>query len=218
MQQIKRGERSSRGSFNKQQGKQPQLHATGALKKARRESFSDYSKHEFMKTPQGGMWARFVIQTGILIGAHSFAAKTHLQRLVQSGHHQLPNRPCLRSRHCTTTTQPTQMNWLSRRTTLSTLSRKVWWQSHLHSIHFTLLPPLDPSGWWKGRLRGKEGVFPNNYIEKIWSLSLSDQENLHYFFHEQLRSCFTKSRLLLAAGGLYIGPNIVLTGFDYPLP
>ena len=55
MQHIKRGERSSRGSFNKQHGKQPQLHATGALKKARRESTSDYSQHEFMKTPQGGM-------------------------------------------------------------------------------------------------------------------------------------------------------------------
>ncbi|XP_055514621.1 unconventional myosin-If-like [Leucoraja erinacea] len=25
----------------------------------------------------------------------------------------------------------------------------------------------DPSGWWKGRLRGKEGLFPGNYVEKI---------------------------------------------------
>ncbi|KAF4102956.1 myosin IEb [Onychostoma macrolepis] len=25
----------------------------------------------------------------------------------------------------------------------------------------------DPSGWWQGRLRGKEGVFPGNYVEKI---------------------------------------------------
>lgn len=25
----------------------------------------------------------------------------------------------------------------------------------------------DPSGWWKGRLRGREGVFPSNYVEKI---------------------------------------------------
>ena len=25
----------------------------------------------------------------------------------------------------------------------------------------------DPSGWWKGRLRGREGLFPNNYIEMI---------------------------------------------------
>ncbi|XP_071844159.1 unconventional myosin-Ie-like isoform X1 [Apostichopus japonicus] len=24
----------------------------------------------------------------------------------------------------------------------------------------------DPSGWWRGRLRGREGVFPNNYIQK----------------------------------------------------
>ncbi|XP_067824335.1 unconventional myosin-If [Heptranchias perlo] len=25
----------------------------------------------------------------------------------------------------------------------------------------------DPSGWWKGRLRGKEGLFPGNYVERI---------------------------------------------------
>lgn len=25
----------------------------------------------------------------------------------------------------------------------------------------------EPSGWWRGRLRGREGVFPNNYIQKI---------------------------------------------------
>lgn len=25
----------------------------------------------------------------------------------------------------------------------------------------------DPSGWWKGRLRGQEGLFPGNYVQKI---------------------------------------------------
>ncbi|XP_052276602.1 unconventional myosin-Ie-like isoform X2 [Dreissena polymorpha] len=25
----------------------------------------------------------------------------------------------------------------------------------------------DPAGWWKGRLRGKDGLFPANYVEKI---------------------------------------------------
>ncbi|XP_077319961.1 unconventional myosin-Ie-like isoform X1 [Lithobates pipiens] len=25
----------------------------------------------------------------------------------------------------------------------------------------------DPSGWWQGRLRGREGLFPGNYVEKI---------------------------------------------------
>ncbi|GFN82452.1 hypothetical protein PoB_000895800 [Plakobranchus ocellatus] len=25
----------------------------------------------------------------------------------------------------------------------------------------------DPSGWWKGKLRGKEGLFPANYVEKM---------------------------------------------------
>ena len=26
----------------------------------------------------------------------------------------------------------------------------------------------DDSGWWTGRLRGREGLFPSNYIEKMW--------------------------------------------------
>ncbi|CAM5175150.1 unnamed protein product [Eretmochelys imbricata] len=25
----------------------------------------------------------------------------------------------------------------------------------------------DPSGWWRGRIRGKEGLFPGNYVEKL---------------------------------------------------
>jgi len=25
----------------------------------------------------------------------------------------------------------------------------------------------DPSGWWHGRLRNKEGLFPSNYVEKV---------------------------------------------------
>ncbi|XP_063173201.1 unconventional myosin-Ie-like [Candoia aspera] len=25
----------------------------------------------------------------------------------------------------------------------------------------------DPAGWWEGRIRGKEGLFPGNYVEKI---------------------------------------------------
>lgn len=32
-------------------------------------------------------------------------------------------------------------------------------------IMFHFVP--DPAGWWRGRLRGKEGLFPANYIEKI---------------------------------------------------
>lgn len=26
---------------------------------------------------------------------------------------------------------------------------------------------IDASGWWTGRLRGKQGLFPNNYVTKI---------------------------------------------------
>lgn len=27
----------------------------------------------------------------------------------------------------------------------------------------------DPSGWWTGRVHGREGLFPGNYVEKIWT-------------------------------------------------
>lgn len=33
--------------------------------------------------------------------------------------------------------------------------------------HVLLLILADPSGWWFGRLRGREGMFPGNYVEKI---------------------------------------------------
>ena len=26
---------------------------------------------------------------------------------------------------------------------------------------------IDPAGWWSGRLKGKDGLFPANYVEKI---------------------------------------------------
>ena len=31
---------------------------------------------------------------------------------------------------------------------------------------FLLCSP-DASGWWTGRIRGKQGLFPNNYVSKI---------------------------------------------------
>ncbi|XP_064424693.1 unconventional myosin-If [Latimeria chalumnae] len=36
---------------------------------------------------------------------------------------------------------------------------------NVHDVIDILLE--DASGWWKGRLRGKEGLFPGNYVEKI---------------------------------------------------
>lgn len=38
------------------------------------------------------------------------------------------------------------------------------WYDTTWSIH--ALSP-DASGWWFGRLRGKEGMFPGNYVEKL---------------------------------------------------
>lgn len=32
---------------------------------------------------------------------------------------------------------------------------------------YALFVCLDASGWWTGRLRGKQGLFPNNYVTKI---------------------------------------------------
>lgn len=32
--------------------------------------------------------------------------------------------------------------------------------------YFIPLMYVDESGWWTGKLRGKEGLFPNNYVEE----------------------------------------------------
>jgi len=35
-------------------------------------------------------------------------------------------------------------------------------------IEFTCLQYIpDPTGWWTGKLRNKEGLFPSNYVESI---------------------------------------------------
>ena len=52
--QPSQGSKRGRGSFTGNRSKQPQLHAKGARGKARTGSTSDYSKADFMKTPQGG--------------------------------------------------------------------------------------------------------------------------------------------------------------------
>lgn len=40
------------------------------------------------------------------------------------------------------------------------------WMTVLISLLLTF-SHADPSGWWTGRIRGKEGLFPGNYVEKI---------------------------------------------------
>lgn len=37
-------------------------------------------------------------------------------------------------------------------------------------LSISLCSPADASGWWRGRFCGKEGLFPGNYVEKIWLL------------------------------------------------
>ena len=49
----------------------------------------------------------------------------------------------------------------------------------------------DPNGWWRGRLRGKEGLFPNNYIEKIWRHLADDDKNKN---RKHLLQALTDSR------------------------
>lgn len=41
------------------------------------------------------------------------------------------------------------------------------WSDSPKRINFHLVCPADPSGWWFGRLRGREGMFPGNYVEKM---------------------------------------------------
>lgn len=35
------------------------------------------------------------------------------------------------------------------------------------NTNVVMFADLDASGWWTGRLRGKQGLFPNNYVTKI---------------------------------------------------
>ena len=37
----------------------------------------------------------------------------------------------------------------------------------LYISHVDVYVVVDASGWWKGRFKGREGLFPNNYIEKL---------------------------------------------------
>ena len=49
------------------------------------------------------------------------------------------------------------------------LDSRVWSRWDECDIFGVLLTYVaDPSGWWRGRLRGREGLFPNNYVQKLW--------------------------------------------------
>ena len=37
----------------------------------------------------------------------------------------------------------------------------------IYISHVYVYVVVDASGWWKGRFKGREGLFPNNYIEKL---------------------------------------------------
>lgn len=43
----------------------------------------------------------------------------------------------------------------------------VIWYNMIYTILYFCALSLDASGWWFGRLRGKEGMFPGNYVEKL---------------------------------------------------
>lgn len=60
---------------------------------------------------------------------------------------------------------------------------------------------VDPSGWWTGRIRGREGLFPGNYVEKIWArlekdLVLVDMDSVfiekYVYFVESSTNCLLK--------------------------
>jgi hypothetical protein len=40
------------------------------------------------------------------------------------------------------------------------------WVYFVERLSFCCL--TDESGWWQGRLQGKEGLLPGNYVEKLW--------------------------------------------------
>lgn len=38
---------------------------------------------------------------------------------------------------------------------------------YIFYIHKLIIYLPDEGGWWHGRLKGKTGLFPSNYVEKI---------------------------------------------------
>lgn len=95
---------------------------------------------------------------------------------VEDGPNPHPN-PNPRSRSvklCTPTTLRTPTSSASTPTTSSTSSKRVsrrppasrryLWAEFRAELWCVC---SDASGWWTGRLRGKQGLFPNNYVTKI---------------------------------------------------
>ena len=37
----------------------------------------------------------------------------------------------------------------------------------------------EEEGWWRGVLRGKDGVFPSNFVERIWSPKATKHDTCH---------------------------------------
>lgn len=94
-----------------------------------------------------------------------------------------PKQPCRAAGHFISTSGRTWMSSASTWEMSLTSSWKVLARSWLPvpAPYFTrwiffLLPHFTPSifspltdisGWWKGRLHGREGLFPGNYVQKI---------------------------------------------------
>ncbi|XP_064390451.1 unconventional myosin-Ie-like [Halichondria panicea] len=124
-------QRNSKGSFTRR-GNQPKLHKEGASKRARAESITDYSKHEFMKTPEGG-----------------------------------GTRPPPKSRAKPPARGPKPAPALPKCKAVFDYDATDTDELSFKEGDIIDIIKEDASGWWKGRVRGKEGLFPNNYIEKI---------------------------------------------------
>lgn len=60
--------------------------------------------------------------------------------------------------------------------------KNQWAVIHPAVVHdISLVYSVDPSGWWTGRVRGREGLFPGNYVEKIWPGHHLSVEKCVYF-------------------------------------
>lgn len=119
---------SGRGSFTNR-AKQPQLNPKGARSKARTGSTSDYSKADFMKTPQGG------------------GTRPPPKARKKPPPAPKPNMPLCKAVYDYDATDTDELTFKEG--------------------DVIEIIKEDPSGWWRGRLKGREGLFPNNYIEKM---------------------------------------------------
>eukprot|EP00794_Sanderia_malayensis_P009899 gene9900-10912_t len=119
----------------------PTLPGSGAKKMARQSS-SDLVNQEFMSTPESGVCG---IQR--VTSSKTAAARPKPRAPAKPKLAPKPRLPMCKAIYDYDAAETDELNFKTGET--------------------IEIVKEDPSGWWVGKLRGREGLFPSNYVEKI---------------------------------------------------